>query len=239
MKRLQLCFLTLTLLVAASSLAQTADDIISKHLAAIGGKEKLKGINSVQMETTMEVMGNEAPNKTVVINGKGFRSESDFNGQKVVQVVSDKGAWAINPIGASADAQALPEEQAKAMQAQLFIIPLLDYSSRGIKAEYAGQEKVGTINAYKVKLTDKDSNATTYYFDPATYYLIQEITSSQMMGQQVQMTRTFSDFKKTDYGWVVPQTMNIDMGQFAMSGKLKSIEVNKTIDPKVFDMPGK
>ena len=61
-----------------------------------------------------------------------------------------------------------------------------------------------------------------------------------MMGQQMDVTATYSDYKKTDYGWVVPQNVEINMGgQFSMTLKLKNVEVNKDVDPKIFDMPAK
>lgn len=241
MKRLKIGLLALTALFTAATVhAQTADDIIAKHLEATGGKEKLKGITSVQMQNTMEVMGNEAPSTIVIVNGKGYRSESDVNGQKIVQVVTDKGGWMVNPMMGSADPQVLPEEQIKSGQDQIYAVPLLDYADRGGKAELLGQEKVGDVNAYKVKVTDKNNVATTYYFDPATYYLIQQVRSAEMMGQQMDITTTYADFKKTDYGWVVPMTMKLDMGgQFSMDMKVNSVDVNKDVDPKVFDMPGK
>jgi hypothetical protein len=103
-----------------------------------------------------------------------------------------------------------------------------------------GQEKVGNVNAYKIKLTDKNNMATTFYFDPTTYYIIQQVRSGEMMGQQVDVTTTFSDYKKLDYGWVVPQSLDINMGgQFSMTAKVKNIEVNKEVDPKIFDKPAK
>lgn len=245
MKKLKISLLALTALLSAATMhAQTAsvnaDDIIAKHLEAIGGKEKLQGISSVRMESTLEVMGNEAPNTTTIVNGKGYRSESDFNGQKIIQVYTDKGGWMVNPMAGATDPQAIPEEQAKAAKGQIYAVPLLDYAARGGKAEYLGQEKVGEVNAYKIKITDADGGATTFYFDPSTYYIIQAVRSSEMMGQQVDVTVTNSDFKKTDYGWVVPQTIAMDMGgQFSMTLKLKDIAINQEVDPKIFDMPTK
>jgi hypothetical protein len=241
MKITKICLLAASTLFGAAIVhAQTADDIIAKHLDAIGGKEKLKGITTVKMETTMQIMGNEAPGTTTIVNGKGFRNESEFNGTKMIQVYTDKGGWMVNPMMGSSDPQPLPEDQAKYGQAQIYVVPLLDYAANGGKAEYLGQEKVGDVNAYKIKLTDKNNTETTYYFDPGTYYLIQQVRSAEMMGQQMNITTGYSDYKKMDYGWVVPQSMDINMGgQFSMSLKVNTVEVNKEVDPKIFEMPGK
>src|SRR5688500_16812375 len=114
MKFAKLCLLSLTALFSAAVHAQTADEIINKHIEATGGKEKLSAINSVKMENVMRVMDNDAPNKVIIVNGKGYRSESDFNGQKLVQVYTDKGGWAINPFGGGDAPQAMPEDQYKA-----------------------------------------------------------------------------------------------------------------------------
>lgn len=87
-------------------------------------------------------------------------------------------------------------------------------------------------------MTDKNNLSAVYYFDPSTYYLIKLVKSVPMMGQSTDLTIKFSDFKKTDLGWVVPQTIDFDFGgQFSMTSKLQSIEINKDVDAKVFDMP--
>ncbi|WP_121355536.1 outer membrane lipoprotein-sorting protein [Flavisolibacter nicotianae] len=237
MKFIQHCLLLFA--VISSSLAvhaQTADEVIAKHLEAIGGKEKLGAITSVKMTNTNTVMGNEAPATVLILNGKGFRSEAEVMGSKMIQVFTDKGGWMVNPMMGSSDPQELPAEQAKAGQAQIFAVPLLNYAANGAKAEYVGQEKLGAINAYKLKLIDKNGEEVTFFFDPATYYLIQTVRSAEMMGQKVEVTTTFSDFKKTDFGWVVPQTTEINMGQFAITSKLKNIEVNVPVDAAVFEI---
>ena len=123
---------TVVLSVAAVH-AQSADEIIRKHIAAIGGKEKLSAINTVRMENTMQVMGSEAPSTTVIINGKGYRNESDFNGQKIIQVATDNGGWMVNPMAGANDPQPLPAEQAKAAKEQIYVVPLLNYAARGGK----------------------------------------------------------------------------------------------------------
>ena len=238
MKIVKSCLLALTVLFSAVTVhAQTADDIIAKHLEAIGGKEKLKGINAVRLENTMQIMGSDAPSTTIIVNGKGFRNESEVNGQKMIQVITDKSGWMINPMMGGTDPQPVPADQLKGAQDQIYVVPFLDYAARGSKAELLGQEKLGTVNAYKIKLTSKDSAATTYYFDPATYYIVQAVRSGDMMGQQVDITTSYSNFKKTDYGWVVPQNMEINMGnQFSLTGKVNKVEVNPNVDTSIFEM---
>ena len=87
-----------TTLLAATALfstalvqAQTADEIISKHISAIGGKEKISQIKSLYMEGAVDIMGNEAPMTSYILNGKGYKSEMEFNGQKIVNAMNEKG----------------------------------------------------------------------------------------------------------------------------------------------------
>lgn len=233
-------FLTLTAVVSvAMAHAQTADEIAAKHIDAIGGKDKLSQVTSVYMESGTEVMGNESATKTTILTGKGFRNESDINGQQFVQVLTDKGGWAINPFGGSGAAEAMPAEQYKAGQDQIYIDPFLNYAARGAKLELVGKEKVGTTDAYKIKYTNKDNAETTYFIDPSTYYIVQAIRKGNAMGQEITVTVNFSDFKKNDFGISMPYTTNMDMGQFALKVNTKKVEVNKPVDPSIFEMPKK
>ena len=64
------------------------------------------------------------------------------------------------------------------------------------------------------------------------------ITTASFMGQSMDVTSTFSDFKKTDLGVVFPYSIDISYGgQFNISTKVNKLELNKTIDPAIFVMP--
>ncbi|MFT4155336.1 hypothetical protein [Parafilimonas sp.] len=194
-------------------------------------------ITSLYIESTTEVMGNQAPTKTYIVNGKGYRNESDFGGQRFVQVITDKGGWMINPFGGSGNAAAIPDDQFHASAEAVYIDPFLDYAANGARVELQGQEKVGDVNAYKIKLTNKYNSDMFFYFDPATWYIIQTVNQSQSNGQPVTVTVTYADYQKTDAGLVFPSKTHLDTGQFALDMTANKTEVNKVIDLSIFDMP--
>src|SRR5690349_10869444 len=236
MKNVSQLLLLVTVIFCATSVhAQTVDEIIAKHLDAVGGKEKLSGVTSVHMEGTLEVMGTSGTTKSTVLNGKGSRTESEISGQQVVNVFTDKGGWQINQFAGISDPQAMPDEQFKAGEDQIFVEPFLDYAARGAKAELVGQDKVGTVNAHKIKYTNKDGAVTTYYVDPTTFQVIQMSAVSNNMGQEVEVKSTYSDFQKTDFGLVVPHSIEIDFGgQFTVTSKVQKVEVNQPVDTSIF-----
>ena len=240
MKILKHSLLILTTLVCLTSAhAQTADDIVNKHVEAMGGKDKLAQLKAVHMDVTQEVMGNQVPASVTIVEGKGFKSEADAMGQKIIQVVTNTGGWMINPMMGSTTPQAIPEEQLKQAEDQIYATgALYNYAAKGNKVELQGQEKVGDVNAYKLKVTNKDSSETTYYVDPNTYYVIEMVKSGEMMGNPVTVTIANSDFEKTPEGYVVPRTVQTSMGdQFSITAKVTKIDINPTVDATIFDMP--
>src|SRR5205085_10862401 len=99
MKVLKHGLLLLTTLVFLASVhAQTADDVINKHINAMGGKDKLSKLKSIHMDMSMQMMGNDVPSSITIVEGKGFKSESEVQGQKIIQVVTNTGGWMINPM---------------------------------------------------------------------------------------------------------------------------------------------
>ncbi len=215
--------------------AQTADEIINKYIDALGGKDKLDQVKTVYIESTSQAMGNEGPMTSSLVNGKGFRMDTEMNGQKITQVLTDNGGWQINPYMGAVAPQALPDEAYKQSKGQLYFAgPLYNYAAKGNKVEFVGKDG----NAYKLKVTSADSVETMTYIDATTYFLTKISRSVEFMGQATDLTITYSDFKKADLGIVMPYSSEINYGgQFSITNTVKKIEFNKTIDPSIFVMP--
>lgn len=229
-----------TLLVAfltVSLTAQTADEIVAKHIEAIGGKDVLTKTTSLYVESSMSVMGNEAPTRMSILNGKGFKSEIDMMGSTIIQCISEKGGWMINPM-AGGGVEDMPEKQAKGTMGNLRLGGLFfNYSEKGTTVELLGKKKAGDIDAFQLKVTPKDGNSSIYFIDPATFYIVRMEAKGEMMGQEIDIATTFSDYKKVDNGFVMAHSTEIDMGQFAMTSTVKKVEVNKAMDEATFSKP--
>ncbi|HVS92071.1 MAG TPA: hypothetical protein VHE59_08580 [Mucilaginibacter sp.] len=234
MKTTRIYLLLLTALsLSFAAKAQTADDIIDKYVDAIGGKDKLAQIKSVYTDATISVMGQDGSANTTLLVGKGYRSESEINGQKIIQVYTDKGGWSINPFAGGTDPAPMPDDQYQSGKDAIWLgRSLLDYAARGYKAELLPKDG----NNYPIKIT-AGTQVTTYFIDANTYLLNKMTSTASMQGQDVNVTTSLSDYKKTDFGELEPYKVDIDFGQFQLDFVVKSITINKDIDPKIFDMP--
>jgi outer membrane lipoprotein-sorting protein len=240
MKTIRLILLALlTLSFAGSISAQTADEIISKYVQAIGGKERLSKITSVYTEGTIEVMGMQGSIKTYTVNGKGTRQDIDINGSTMTNCFGEKDGWSINPMMGSGIAETMPEAQYNGGKDGIDVGGMfVDYSAKGYKAELLGNETIANANTFKLKITSPDNISTINYFDATTFYLVRTVMQTEMQGQMTESIITYSDYKGSD-NYLMPYKMEMDMagGQFVMVFTYTKLEIDKPIDAAIFTKP--
>ncbi len=219
--------------------AQTADEIISKYVQAVGGKELLTGLTSVYYKSTMDVMGMVADMKTTTLNGKGMRQDIDIMGSIMTTCYNDKGGWSTNPFMGSSTPEDMPEAQYNAGKDNIVIgAPFINYVEKGYTVELAGTETVGDVNAFKLNITTPLNTTSVYYFDPNTFYLIKSVEQSDMQGQMVENKMNFSDYRTVE-GYSMPYKIDMDMagGQFLMSMKVDTVMLNVPVNDSIFIKP--
>ena len=74
-------FLTLLGFAVISAQAQTADEIIQKHTAAMGGLDAFNSVTSVKITGIVTAQGMDLPVTTQIINGKAMRTDVEVMGQ--------------------------------------------------------------------------------------------------------------------------------------------------------------
>ena len=231
-------FSVVSMLSVVNLHAQTVDDVINKHIEAIGGKDKISAIKSVYTEYDVDIMGNTAAGVTYLVNGKAFRNEVDFAGQKIIECVTEKGGWGVNPMAGQTAPEAMPADQAKLRMGQLDAGgPLFNYATKGNKVELLGKDTLNGKQAFKVKVISKDGNENTFWIDGSTYYILKSVSKATVNGEQIETSVQFNNYKKTDYGYVIPVNYEVTLPQgFALNITSKKTEINKDIDMKLFEM---
>lgn len=224
--------------ISTSSFAQTVDEIVEKHVAALGGLDKLKGVTTLVTDRSLAVQGMEIPTKTTLVVGKSLRSESTVMGNSMIQVIDDAKGWMIRPtmMGGTGEPEDMPADQIKQQESQLDPFGgLVDYKEKGNKVELVGKEKLDKKDVYHLKLTAKDGQVIDEFLDANTY-LISKVKAN-MNGQDGEIT--FSDYK--DYeGVKFAGSMDITNPQMGvMTFITNKVIINSKVDESVFKKPTK
>ncbi len=222
----------LLLLTSSVATAQTADDIIQKHLTAIGGVDNWKKIKTMRLTTSVNAGGTEMPIVITYVHMKGMKSEFTMGGMTGYSILTPTKGWNYSPFEGAAKPEAMTDAEVKESQDELDIQgELIDYKKKGIKVTYLGKDDVEGTECYKLKLTYTNGKEETEYFDAATYYVIKSVTKTKTNGKESETSCTFGNYKKLPEGIVFQMTIENEGGG---PMTVKSVEVNIPVDESIF-----
>jgi outer membrane lipoprotein-sorting protein len=240
-RRVSFLLLAAPLCAALAQNTPTVDELVAKHIAAVGGADKLKAIKSAKMTASTNMNGMEL-STTVYIKRPGLmRSETSVNGMSIVQAFDGKQSWSINPMTGSSDPTYASEQESKQARdraiAQLDGF-LVDYKEKGSKVELQGKEDVEGSPAYKLKITMKEGDTIYVYLDTETYLDTKTIMTVKQMGQEMEVTSLPSNYKP-EAGVMMPHSIEQRVGPMSMKMVLQKVEVNVPVEDSMFQMPAK
>jgi len=212
--------------------AQTADEVIAKYITEIGGAEKWSKVQSIKIEGQIEVQGIQIPFTMQGLQMKGMRVDAEFQGNKIIDITTPTKGWAQNPLSGKATLGPISEDELKQKLDDLDIQdPFVDYKAKGSVIESLGKDEEDGNEYFKIKMTTKNGNEKTYFFDTKTnlIYKIESIVKQQ--GQEMKSEQKLLDYQTTEYGIKMP--FKQDQGQMMMV--TKKITINPTIDAAIFN----
>lgn len=237
MKKLALFFAFAILSLASH--AQTADEIVGKYLKAIGGADKWKKLEAQSMTGFVVVQGMNIPYTAIQARPNLSYSAGEFQGNKFIEAFDGTVAWMQNPFAGAAKPTKKDPEETKEAAKENFEDDFIDYATKGHTIELdPKQEEMDGVKCYKVTMKRKQGDEKIYFFDAENSVPVCVRTFAQSgpaKGQAVEMY--FSDYKEVD-GLMIPHTLENKMGgQTAMTIKMEKIEINPTVDKKIFSFP--
>src|ERR1700733_12560378 len=112
----------LVLLATPEETPLTVDEVIQKHIEALGGTAKLNAIQTLVVTGKASILGQtEAPLTIRVKRPNLLRLEITFQGRKVVQAFDGVTAWTINPMIGAEPKQSSEEDTRAAQESSDFI----------------------------------------------------------------------------------------------------------------------
>ncbi len=220
------------LVFAQAAQAQTVDDIIEKHIAAMGGKDKLATLNSFRMEGGMTVQGTDVAITITKLNGVGARTEISVAGTENYRVVTATKGIVFMPVFGQSSPEDMPADQLKSEQVFLDLHGVfVNYKEKGIQPALGGKETVDGMECYKIKVTFKEGNVTNFFIDTKTYRLYKTTTTLNANGEATESFTIYTNYKQTPDGYWFAYTTANSRGQTDFD----KVETNIKVDPNIFN----
>lgn len=224
--------ITLVMLVAVSMVqAQTVAEVFDKYHKAIGGKELLKSIKSMKVESTLRQGPNEMGYTTFHKRPNKLRTEVLVQGMKIVSATNGKRAWAMQP-GMAATVLSQADTNMTNQQANLDGQFRLDDPT--LSFTYVGIVNREGYNCHQVDLVVKGTPLTSsFYFEKDSGLLVGSLTNGEQSGMKFEAITSFSDYRKTSIGLLAAHSIK----QAGVIIEVKKIEYNIGIDDSIFELP--
>jgi hypothetical protein len=242
-RRLVVAALALGWVQAAS--AQTADEIVEKHLAAIGGRAALGKLKSRTMTgtITLSTPGGEVSGPVEIVGQAPNKSRTliklDLSAFGAGQMIFDQrfdgtSGYVLDSLQGNRD---MTGDQLEAMRNSSFPSPYLNYKELGTTVELSGKEKIGDREAYVLILKSKSGPPVRQYFDPDSYLPVKSVVKLTLpQVGELEQTTDLLDYRDVD-GVKVPFHVKATSAVQTSSVVISKVEHNAPIDEALFSKP--
>ena len=228
-----LSFAVVGLLLSAMSFAQTAEEIVAKHITAIGGADNWKKINNMRQEATLSVQGMDIPVVITALHNKATKQEYTVMGMTGYSIITSEGGWNFNPMQGQTKPEPITQDELKYGKDNLDLQgDFVDYKAKGHAIQLMDKEDIEGVECLKVKLTRKSGNESILFFDPKTYYIVRTSSKMSANGQEVESVVNMSNYQKLPEGIVIAYT--IESTAVPAPITVTKVIVNGKIDEAVF-----
>ena len=234
-------FLDLTLLALGQNAPPSVDEIVTRHVLALGGREKIDAIHSVVQHLEYREGSFVIPDAFIARMRPYYKTIGDPKDRTIdINEGYDGSAWeyyadpgvVIRTVGAAA---------AAARHGTELIDSLVDYKRRGTQIEMLGSELFADRPAYKLRVTLADGFTKDLFIDQKSFLIVGDRRSAPIhaFGEAVASENRIGDYRPVN-GILFPYSIReveIATGKELNSNAVQSMEVNRDFDPTFFAPP--
>lgn len=237
MKKSTAFFTALFLVLGNTLTAQSADEILKEHFAAIGQDNILK-VTAQQLSGKMIQSGIEIPFIQMSKRPAKVRVEGTFQGLTFIQTYNGQEGWSLNPFAGVTDPQQMTEDDLKGMRYQADMDGMLwNWNEKGYAVTFDGKEDMEGTSCFKLRLDTKEGDSFTYYIDSDSYILLRTNTKMKIMGNETESDTYYSNYSMIE-GIAVPGKIETKMkGQLMGTLVIEKVELNVELNDALFEKP--
>jgi hypothetical protein len=230
----------------AAPASLTAEQIVEKNVAARGGLEAWRGIQTMVWVGRIESPSSPDPLLPFSLQQKRpNRTHFEINtmGQKTVRVFDGTRGWNARPgkNGAALDVRPFTAAEVKfARAAQGIDGPLIDYAAKGTVVTLVGIEKIEGRRNYRLNVRLASGETSDVWIDAQTFLDTRfDRTTYTAQGQPAIISVLYHDYKTVE-GLVMPAVLEIGAGSKKVPDKMiiEKIALNPPLDANTFTRPG-
>ncbi len=204
----------------------TAQSILEKYVAAIGGKEKLEAVASFSMTAEASMQGQTLELVMKKSDNGKFLQDVKMAGNSMQKQVIDGDKGYMMAMGQKKE---LTGDELEKLKDEATTFPELNYLLAG-DIILEGIEAVGDKKAYKLKITD----TKTAFYDVDTGFKVQETTLQEAQGQTINATLQFDDYQEVS-GIKFPFKLMQSAGPMNFDFTVKELKVNEGVSDADFE----
>ena len=232
-------------LSAAPATAQTADEIVEKHLAAMGGREALGRIRtrvstgSITLTTAVGPVSGTLESFAKAPNRSRTLITLDLTTLGAGKIVNDQRfdgttGFIIDTFNGDRD---ITGSQLESLRNNAFPTAWLDYRARGLTIALSGRESLGDRPTLVLETTPKAGPRVRSWVDAETFMLLKTSVTVDAPGVgQIEQINEFSDFRTVD-GVKVPFVVKSLNAVQTATATLTDVRHNVDIDDASFVRP--
>ena len=222
----------------AAATPPAVDEIVKGNLAARGGAEKLRAVNTVKSIGKVKSQRGETAVSSWTKRPNMIRREQVNEGQTFVMGFDGTTVWAINPLMSQRAREITgPQAEMTRQDADDFDTILLDYKAKGHTVELVGTETVQGTRQHRLRVTKRGGAIQDIFIDAATMLESKIVMQMDQGGRKAIVTLEFSNYKDVD-GIKVPfhikQSLN---GQVMTEVTYDRVEFNEPMPDNLFEIP--
>jgi outer membrane lipoprotein-sorting protein len=224
----------------------TAEQIVERHVAAIGGLEAWHNVRSVVIEGQMDAGSTPVRQLPFVLKekrGHKSRLELTIGEQTAVQIYDGKNGWKVRPYTNRNEVETMTATElaaSAAANADDLDGPLVDYRQKGMALALVGTSLVKDHAAYQLKLTPKTGTARNIWVDGQSFMTLKIDAGSRTLDtRKYPASVYYSDYHaEKGLSFAHAQETVIEHSK-APAAKLtiSKVRVNEPIEDSAFEKP--